>query len=145
MKLVSACLLGVACRFDGKDSLNVDIRKLVQEGKAVPICPEEVGGLSTPRLPAEIVGGDGFDVLDGKAKVINIVGDDVTDQFIQGAQQALQLAQSFGVTEAILKEKSPSCGSQIIYDGSFQGKKLAGSGVTAALLQRHGIKVIAAD
>jgi uncharacterized protein YbbK (DUF523 family) len=145
MKLVSACLLGVACRYDGKSSLDIDIRKLVEEGKAVPICPEEVGGLSTPRLPAEIVGGDGFDVLDGKAKVINSNGDDVTEEFIRGAQQALQLAQSFGVTEALLKEKSPSCGSQIIYDGTFQRKKLAGSGVTAALLQRHGIKVIAVE
>ncbi|MCH5583828.1 DUF523 domain-containing protein [Shimazuella sp. AN120528] len=141
MKLVSACLMGVHCRFDGKHSLDTEVQKLVKEGKAVPVCPEQMGGLSTPRLPAEIVGGDGEDVLDGKAKVITIEGEDVTDAFIRGAEEALRVAKSVGATEAILKERSPSCGSCVIYDGTFQGKKQAGNGVTAALLKRNGISV----
>jgi uncharacterized protein YbbK (DUF523 family) len=142
MKLVSACLIGIHCRFDGKDSLDNDVQRLVKEGKAVPVCPEQMGGLSTPRLPAEIVGGDGDDVLDGKAKVINIEGEDVTEAFIRGAEEALRAAKSVGATEAILKEKSPSCGSCVIYDGTFKGQKQAGSGVTAALLKRNGIHVV---
>jgi uncharacterized protein YbbK (DUF523 family) len=142
MKLVSACLMGIHCRFDGESSLDIDVQKLVKEGKAVPVCPEQMGGLSTPRLPAEIVGGDGEDVLDGKAKVINIEGEDVTDAFIRGAEEALRVAKSVSATEAILKERSPSCGSCVIYDGTFSGKKQAGNGVTAALLQRNGIKVV---
>jgi uncharacterized protein YbbK (DUF523 family) len=145
MKLVSACLMGVHCRFDGKSSLDKDIKQLVKEGKAVPVCPEQIGGLSTPRLPAEIVGGDGFDVLDGKAKVITIEGEDVTEAFIRGATETLRIAKSVGATEAILKERSPSCGSCMIYDGSFKGQKQAGKGVTAALLKRNGIKVVSEE
>lgn len=145
MKLVSACLMGIHCRFDGKSSLDTEVQKLVKEGKAVPICPEQMGGLSTPRLPAEIVGGDGEDVLDGKAKVINIEGEDVTAAFIRGAEETLRVAQSVGAVEAILKERSPSCGSCMIYDGTFKGQTQAGKGVTAALLKRNGIKVISEE
>jgi uncharacterized protein YbbK (DUF523 family) len=141
MKLVSACLMGVHCRFDGKSSLDTDIQQLVIEGKAVPVCPEQIGGLSTPRLPAEIIGGTGEDVLDGKAKVVNIEGEDVTEAFIRGAKEVLRIAKTVGATEAILKERSPSCGSNVIYNGTFQGIKQAGNGVTAALLKRNGIQV----
>jgi uncharacterized protein YbbK (DUF523 family) len=141
MKIISACLMGCECRYDGKANYKEKIELLIKEGKAVPACPEQLGGLSTPRNPAEIVGGDGFDVLDGKARVVDNTGSDVTEQFIQGARQALRIAQAAGATEAILKERSPSCGSMMIYNGTFTKTKQAGVGVTAALLIRHGIKV----
>jgi uncharacterized protein YbbK (DUF523 family) len=141
LKLVSACLMGVHCRFDGRHNRIPEVQQLVMEGKAVPVCPEQMGGLTTPRLPAEIVGGDGDDVLDGTAKVINSQGEDVTEAFIHGAREALRVAKAVGATEAILKERSPSCGSCMIYDGTFQGMKQVGQGVTAALLRRNGIEV----
>lgn len=141
MKIVSGCLMGCACRYDQKDNWIAEIEQLVKDGKAIPVCPEQLGGLPTPRNPAEIVGGDGFDVLDGIAKVIDNQGNDVTEEFLQGARQALRLAQSVGATEAILKERSPSCGSQMVYDGTFSKTKRKGVGVTAALLLRNGIAV----
>lgn len=141
MKIVSACLMGCECRYDQKDNLVSEIKQLVKDGKAIPVCPEQLGGLPTPRNPAEIVGGDGFDVLDGKAAVIDNQGNDVTEQFLQGARQALHMAQALCATEAILKERSPSCGSGMIYNGTFSGTKQKGVGVTAALLIRHGLSV----
>lgn len=141
MKAVSACLVGCKCRYDKKSAWQEDIEQLVKNHSAIPICPEQIGGLPTPRDPAEIIGGDGFDVLDGKARVIDCNGNDVTEEFIDGARQALQIALTAGITEAILKERSPSCGSHMIYDGSFSGLKKAGVGVTAALFMRNGIAV----
>jgi uncharacterized protein YbbK (DUF523 family) len=141
MKLVSACFAGIQCRYDAKSVPAEQIMALVRAGQAVPICPEQAGGLPTPRPPAEIIGGTGDDVLDGKARVVDIMGNDVTEAFIAGAQEALALAQRIGATEAILKERSPSCGSCHIYDGQFKGQKVPGHGVTAALLRRHGIQV----
>ncbi|UOF92460.1 DUF523 domain-containing protein [Fodinisporobacter ferrooxydans] len=141
MKIVSACLMGCECRYDKSSNWIREIEQLVKEGKALPVCPEQLGGLPTPRNPAQIVGGDGFDVLDGKAKVIDDQGNDVTEQFLQGANQALRMALTIGAQEAILKERSPSCGSHVIYDGSFAGMKRPGLGVTAALLVRNGIRV----
>ncbi|AMA73994.1 MULTISPECIES: DUF523 domain-containing protein [Aneurinibacillus] len=141
MKIISACLMGCACRYDQKDNRVAEIEQLVKDGKAIPVCPEQLGGLSTPRNPAEIVGGDGFDVLDGKAKVIDNQGNDVTEQFLQGARQVLLIAQSVNAKEAILKERSPSCGSNMIYNGTFSKTKRKGVGVTTALLMRHGITV----
>ncbi|WP_134682731.1 DUF523 domain-containing protein [Brevibacillus migulae] len=140
MHIMSACLAGCHCRYDGK-AVQEDHQDLLKKGEAIPACPEQLGGLSTPRNPAEIVGGDGFDVLDGKARVMDNQGNDVTEQFIAGAQQALRLAKKAGVTKAILKENSPSCGSTYLYDGSFTGKKVKGMGVTAALFARNGIEV----
>ncbi|GGA36666.1 hypothetical protein GCM10007416_06990 [Kroppenstedtia guangzhouensis] len=145
VKIVSACFAGVNCRYDKKHNKIDKIRKLVREGKAIPVCPEQMGGLPTPRNPAEIVGGDGDDVLDGKAKVIDNQGNDVTQQFVEGAREALAMAQAVGATEAILKERSPSCGSCMIYDGTFRQSKKAGLGVTAALLRRHGIRVVSEE
>jgi uncharacterized protein YbbK (DUF523 family) len=144
-KIVSACFAGIHCRYDGRHNEVDEIQKLIKEGKAIPVCPEQLGGLSTPRNPAEIVGGDGEDVLDGKARVIDNQGRDVTDAFIRGAYETYRIAKTIGADEAILKEKSPSCGSCWIYDGSFQGKKKPGAGVTTALLKRKGIKVISED
>lgn len=140
--LVSACLLGVNCRYDGGNSRNEDALKQNETDELIPVCPEEAGGLPTPRPPVEIVGGDGNDVLDGKAKVLTADGVDKTEEFLKGAKHALTLAQSQGATSAILKSKSPSCGCAKIYDGAFSGKLVSGDGVTTALLKRHGIKVI---
>lgn len=142
MIAVSGCLAGHKCRYDGRDA-NTDpfIAKMVEQGEAVCICPEVMGGLSTPRFPAEIQGGDGYDVLDGKARVVNTKGEDVTEAFIKGAYAALEKCTSLGIERVILKAKSPSCGAGIIYDGSFSKKLIDGYGVAAALFERSGITV----
>lgn len=145
MKIVSACFTGIHCRYDQQHNALAEIRRLVREGKAIPVCPEQAGGLPTPRNPAEIVGGDGEDVLDGKARVIDNQGNDVTKQFLDGARKTLAVALAVGAKQAILKERSPSCGSCMIYDGTFRGGKKPGVGVTAALLRRHGIEVVSEE
>lgn len=145
MIIVSACLMGCCCRYDGKNNLKQDISRLIQQGKAIPVCPEQVGGLPTPRPPAEIIGGNGLDVLEGRAQVVDVNGKDVTLQFLKGAQETLKMAQLVGATSAILKQRSPSCGSREIYDGSFNHKSIEGMGVTTALLTKKGIKVIDED
>jgi uncharacterized protein YbbK (DUF523 family) len=145
MILVSSCLSGLEVRYNGTHSLNNKIRKLVEEKKAVTICPELLGGFTTPREPAEIVGGEGEDVLDGKAKVVGESGQDVTDLYIKGANATLEIAIKVQATTVILKENSPSCGSSMIYNGEFKGKKIAGNGVTTALLKRNGFKVISEE
>ena len=139
--VISACLLGVRCRYDGGDSRNELVIKQKETDQLIPVCPEEAGGLSTPRPPAEIVGGDGNDVLSGKAKVMTIDGTDVTAAYLKGAHHALQVAQSNGATHVILKARSPSCGCGNIYDGTFSGTLTTGDGVTTALLKRHGITI----
>lgn len=139
--LVSACLAGIPCRYDGGSSPDPEIQRMVAEGLAVPICPEVAGGLSIPRTPAEIQGGDGRDVLEGKAKVINRDGVDVTEAFLRGAFKALALARKLGVIKAILKAHSPSCGVRFIHDGSFTGALREGMGITAALLWKEGIEL----
>ena len=139
--LVSGCLAGLPCRYDGKAQPNEEAVKKVERGEAIICCPETMGGLPTPRIPAEIIGGDGNAVLDCRAKVVTAEGRDVTDEYIKGAEKALKIAQENGIHKAILKAKSPSCGCGIIYDGSFTGRKKAGDGVTAALLKRSGIQV----
>src|SRR5688572_2979638 len=140
--LVSACLAGRACRYDGGSNPDDAIGRLVAEGRAVLVCPEEDGGLGTPRPPAEIVGGDGHDVLDGKARVVTNQGVDVTAEYVRGAELALAAAQDAGVTRAVLKARSPSCGRGCVYDGSFTRTPIEGDGVTAALLQRNGVEVL---
>ncbi|SHH24451.1 DUF523 domain-containing protein [Tepidibacter thalassicus] len=141
MILVSACLLGVNCKYNGKNNENEKLIDYLRDKNIIPICPEQLGGLSTPRIPAEIVGGDGADVLNEKAKVINKNGEDVTDEFLKGAYEALKIAKMFNCTEAILKLKSPSCGIKQIYNGTFTGKLRDGLGVTAALFKKNGIKL----
>ncbi len=145
MILISACLAGLNVRYNGTNSLNEKIQKLVLENKAVTICPELMGGFTTPREPAEIVGGNGHDVLDGKARVVERSGRDVTELYLKGANATLQKAREIGATKVVLKEYSPSCGSAMIYNGEFNGTKLVGVGVTTALLQRHGIKVVSEE
>lgn len=145
MILVSACLAGFNVRYDGSNVQKKLAVKLVALGKAITICPEIMAGFSTPREPAEIVGGTGEDVLAGRARVKNKRGADVTDQYLAAVQMALQIAQANHVTVAFLKQKSPACGTKIIYDGHFAGKKVAGMGVTAALLAQNGIRVYDED
>ena len=139
MVLMSACLMGEKCRYDGNDNL---IPALTERFKdAVLCCPEVMGGLTTPRPSAEIVGGNADDVLEGKARIITKTGEDVTEAFVAGAYQTLKLAKEKQVVIAILKERSPSCGSCFIYDGTFSGNKIAGAGVATTLLRRHGIRI----
>jgi uncharacterized protein YbbK (DUF523 family) len=137
MILVSACLVGVNCKYNGKNNLNKKIRKLVKSGKAIPVCPEQLGGLPTPREPANLTA-DGFDVLKGKAKVLTESGKDVTINFVKGAREVLKLAKLLGAKKAILKARSPSCGCGKTW---ISGKVANGDGVTVALLKRNGIKV----
>lgn len=142
--LVSACLLGEKVRYNGGDKRCEDpiLLRWLREGRVVPVCPEVAGGLSTPRVPAEIAGGaGGLDVLKEAARVMDATGRDVSEQFRQGAEQALQLVHSKGIRIAVLKEGSPSCGSGYTYDGSFTGKKVGQPGVTAAGLREAGVRV----
>ena len=141
--LVSACLVGIPCQYDGGSCPHDQFQALATQGGVLPFCPEVAGGLPTPRPPAEIQGGDGHDVLEGQARVVNIEGKDVTAEFLAGAQKALRVARRWGIKEAILKARSPSCGVGRIYDGSFGGRLVEGDGVTAALLKREGIIVLA--
>ncbi|MEY9977550.1 DUF523 domain-containing protein [Lysinibacillus sp. RC79] len=145
MILISSCLAGLKVRYNGTDSLDERIQQLVLENKAVTVCPEFMGGFSTPREPAEIVGGDGGDVLDGKARVFEKSGRDVTELYIKGAYATLQKALELSATTVILKEYSPSCGSALIYNGDFSGTKLVGVGVTTALLRRNNIAVFSEE
>lgn len=131
--LVSACLLGLKCRYDGKEVSNLEVLKIKEKYSLIPVCPEQLGGLSTPRPPAEIK----------NARVINNKNKDVTEEYKKGAEEALKLAKIFDCKYAILKERSPSCGYGQIYDGTFSGKLIPGKGITAELLIKNGIKVIA--
>ena len=143
MKLISACLLGIKCAWDGQDNYKSDKAiELLNPETLIPICPEQLGGLRTPRAPQEIQGGTGEDVLDGKCKVLNINGEDVTQKFIAGAVEALKIAGLFHIREFIGKSRSPSCGCGQIYDGTFSRKLIDGDGVTTALLKRNGIRVV---
>ncbi len=130
--LISACLLGQSCRYDGQSKPHEDAEKLLNCCYLIPVCPEIMGGLSTPRMPAERCG----------ERVVNRAGEDVTEQYCRGAEETLRLAKLFGCETAILKEKSPSCGAGEIYDGSFSKVLRAGDGVTAALLKENGIRVM---
>lgn len=143
--LVSACLAGRACRFDGSANPDDEVARLVAEGRAVLVCPEVDGGLGTPRPPAEITGGDGADVLEGRARVVTRSGRDVTAAYVKGAQRALAAAREAGATAAVLKARSPSCGKGSVYDGSFSRTLQEGDGVTAALLRKNGIAVVTED
>jgi uncharacterized protein YbbK (DUF523 family) len=136
MYLISACLAGVNSRYDGGNNENDMVVKLVEEGKAILVCPEQLGGLPTPRTACEIV----ID-KNGERKVINKDGEDKTHNFILGAEETLAIAKKANVKKAILKAKSPSCGCGKIYDGTFSGKLINGNGVTAELLINNDIEV----
>ncbi|GEP85187.1 Uncharacterized conserved protein [Staphylococcus piscifermentans] len=141
MIAISACLIGENVRYNGSNKLNQELQELVTQHKAISICPEVLGGLSTPRPPAEIVGGDGRGVWNDKAKVLTNTGEDVTAQFKEGALKALEVLQTYGCTAVVLKAGSPSCGSKVIYDGTLSGELKKGIGVTVALFEAHNIRV----
>jgi len=139
MVLVSACLAGFATRYDGTDSLNGEIKKLVLAGRAIPICPEQLAGLTTPRPPVEFERGDGNGALRGATRAIAVdTGEDFTENLIKGARETLRIARLYKIGHAILKDGSPSCGSTYVHSA---GKKIPGMGITAALLTQNGIKV----
>ncbi len=133
MMIVSACLAGFPCRYDGKARPCAQVVELVRAGKAIPVCPEQLGGLPTPRTSCEIRDG----------RVVDAEGYDRTEAFRRGARAVLRIAQTYGATEALLQSRSPSCGSGWIYDGSFTKTLTAGDGVTARLLKENGIQVTA--
>ena len=133
--LISACLVGDNCKYDGGNNLNPHIEKLLEKYDLIPFCPEEQGGLLTPRNPSEQRGD----------RVVMDNGNDVTDEFNYGAKKALMLCLYLKINIAILKERSPSCGTHQIYDGTFSGSKIDGMGVTAKLLKENGIKVYSED
>lgn len=143
LTIVSSCLAGVPCRYDGRAKPDPEITAAAARGEVVPLCAEVLGELPTPRRPAEIRGGDGHDVLDGRARVVDDSGADVTAEFVAGAEAVADRAAALGATRAVLQERSPSCGCGRIYDGSFDGTLVAGDGVTAAALRRRGIEVSA--
>ena len=141
--LVSACLLGLSCRYDGRskpDSRLVDAMGLAAAGRFLPACPEQLGGLPTPRPAVEIIDASGEDVLDGNARLRDSEGADRTDAFLRGASETLALARLAGCRRAILKERSPSCGPGFLV--SLDGRLREGRGVTAALLAREGIEIL---
>ena len=140
--LISPCLIGIRTRWDESCDEIEELINLVKSGQAVFMCPEQIGGLPTPREPAEIESGyTAKDVLQGDAKVLSITGKDFTEQFVTGAQRILKFCQEMGIEIAILKADSPSCGSKRTYDGSFTDIKIPGKGITAELLAQNGIKV----
>ena len=131
MILISACLLGCACRYDGKSKPHPLAQELARRGLVVPICPEQLGGLPTPRAPSE----------QQNDRVVSADGTDVTTQYRRGAEEALRLAALYGCTTAVLKERSPSCGSGQIYDGTFTPTLTEGDGLTAQMLKKKGVEV----
>lgn len=141
--LVSACLAGINCTFRGKNNLEDKIKKLVDEGAAIALCPEVFASLGVPRENIELSGGDGNDVLDGRAKALSSNGIDLTEDLVEGAYKVLGVVKRYGIRRAILKSNSPACGIGRIYDGTFSGILKDGDGVLTALLKRNGITVYA--
>ncbi|HBW38648.1 DUF523 domain-containing protein [Desulfosporosinus sp. BICA1-9] len=141
MIIVSACLLGLNTKYDGKAHTHAMLQKYSTKGKFIPVCPEQLGGLPTPRVPVEIIGGTGQGVLSGDCVAQGEQGEVVTSEFILGAKEVLKIVELVPVTAAILKERSPSCGVNCIYDGSFSHRIISGQGVTAALLKEHNIPI----
>lgn len=133
MFVVSMCLAGMPCRYDGKDNLAPEIKALLERNEAIAVCPEVLGGLLTPRVPSEIQ-------PDGR--ILNKQGEDVTTQFVRGAEQAMTICLTHGCTGAILKARSPSCGKGCVYDGSFTGTRVPGNGIFAQMLIDAGIPVM---
>jgi uncharacterized protein YbbK (DUF523 family) len=141
--LISACLLGQAVRYDGqaKGQTAEQLAALAEHFRLIPTCPECAGGLPVPRPAAEISGGDGASVWQGKAKVVTADGQDLTSAFTNGAEHSLNLAQQHSCQLALLKANSPSCGNRNIYDGSFSGQLHPGEGVSSSLLRQHNIQI----
>lgn len=139
MFLVSACLAGINCKYNGGNNYNEKVFNLVKEGKAIPVCPEQLGGLTTPREPSEIK------IIDNKRYVINSEKIDLTKEFEKGAEEVLVLAKKLNIKKAILQTRSPSCGKGKIYSGNFDRTLVDGNGVLVDLLLKNGIEVINSD
>ncbi|MDW7668676.1 MAG: DUF523 domain-containing protein [Bacillota bacterium] len=135
MILVSACLLGVNCKYNGGNNKTIKVDELLKDEILIPVCPEQLGGMETPRNPSEII------LIDGKKHVVDKKGNDVTFQFVKGGEETLKIAKLFNIETAILKSNSPSCGCGSIYDGTFTGKIVEGNGITAAILKSNNIKI----
>lgn len=133
--LVSACLLGMNCKYSGGNNYNEKVTELIKKYKIIPVCPEQMGGLCTPRPACEI------EKNHSVKRIISKDGVDLTESFLHGAEETLKIAKLFNVKIAILKSKSPSCGSKYIYDGTFSGVLVEGTGITAEMLRKNGIKV----
>lgn len=142
MYIVSACLAGLNTRYDGKDALDERVRELVAGGRALPVCPEQLAGLGTPRAPVEFSSGSGGGLLEMKARAVGSDGVDYTEAFIRGAREVLRLARLYGIEQAVMKDGSPSCGVTYVYSG---GSRCDGRGVCAELLAKNGIKVMTVD
>ena len=142
MIMVSACLLGVRCRYDGECRPHPAIVKMAAKQRIIPVCPEQLGGLPTPRPRSVLYGGDGYAVLDGTARVVADDGTDITDVFLNGARQTVEIACRCGVVRAILTERSPSCGIFRVY---IDDELVSGTGVTAAILDRHGVTLTSSE
>ena len=136
--LVSACLLGLPTRHDGGHCRRAAVLEMARQRQLIPVCPEQLGGLPTPREAAEIASGAGADVLDDRSRVVNRQGEDVTSHFLRGARTVADLAQLLGARQAVFKEGSPSCGVTRI---RRNGQDLEGNGVTTALLKRKDIEI----
>lgn len=132
MIIVSGCLIGLDCKYSGESNNTQEVHDYLRGKSYIPVCPEQLGGLSTPRPTCEIQG----------ERVINEFGVDCTEQFEKGADEVSKIAEMTGATEAIFKEGSPSCGCNLIYDGTFSGRKIKGEGLTAKCLKEKGLKVI---
>jgi len=135
MILVSACLMGIDCKYNGGNNKIEMLNELLKDETLIPVCPEQLGGLKTPRNPSEII------MIDGNQHVVDKKGNDVTLQFIKGAEETLKIAKIYSIKKAILKSRSPSCGSKKVYDGTFSGNLVEGEGITAAFLRSNNIKV----
>lgn len=136
MILISACLVGINCKYNGKNNYNEKALELVKSGQAIPICPEQLGGLTTPRNPSEIK------TINNKRYVINNKNEDVTDEFVRGAKEVLKLAKELDVEKVILQSRSPSCGVGKIYSGNFDRKLVDGNGILAQMLIDNDIEVV---
>ncbi len=148
---ISGCLGFFNCRYDGSGFNDYDLAGLETYLKEryqtdyiefIPVCPEQLGGLTTPRVPAEITGGKATEVISGKAKVITREGKDVSDAFLRGAKEVSALAEKVSIRVFVLKENSPSCGSKKVYSGSFNGKLIPGMGITSAFLRQKSIEIL---
>ena len=138
--VVSACLLGVKCKYNGGDNFNPKVKEIADRSNVTLVCPEELAGLPVPRVPSEIMRNE-----NGEVRVYSKDGEDLTEAFIKGAEKALKIAKESDAALAVMKQRSPSCGCGQIYDGSFTGKVIPGNGVAAELFMKNGIRVISEE
>lgn len=141
MYIISGCLCGVNCKYNGKNNLNLKCLDILKKGQGILVCPEQLGGLTTPRKPSELQE-TSQNILSGNGSILDIQGIDVTEEFLKGAKEVLNIALMANIEKAILKEGSPSCGVNYVYDGSFSGNKIKGEGITTSILRKAGIEVI---